>query len=161
MIAGMLRLLLIILCALVCSPARAQAIVTLWDPAYLAVRPGASVEVMVIAEIRPGYALIAHQADDPYLQPLTLRFRPTPQAVVGAPRYPAAQETHVDADRRKVLAHAGTLRIAVPVAVSKQAAPGELTLQGELRYQACVQLRCSATRTLPVKVTLDVQPAKS
>ena len=53
------------------------------------------------------------------------------------------------------------LRIAVPVTVSKQAAPGEVTLQGELRYQACVELRCSATRTLPVKLTIDVLPAKS
>ena len=134
---------------------------TLWDPAYVAVRPGASVEIMVIAEIRPGYVVIAHQASDADLQPLTLRFRPTRQAVVGAPRYPAAQEAHVDADRRKLPTHAGMLRIAVPVTVSKQAAPGEMTLQGELRYQACVELRCSATRTLPVKLTIDVLPAKS
>lgn len=159
-IAGMVRLLLIMLCALACSPAQAQALMTLWDPAYVAVRPGASVEIMVIAEIRPGYVVIAQQARDANLQPLTLRFRPARQAVVGAPRYPAAQEARVDADRRKLPTHAGVLRIAVPVTVSKQAAPGEITLQGELRYQACVELRCSATRTLPVKLTIDVLPAR-
>lgn len=142
------------------SPAHAQAIMTLWDPAYVAVRPGTSVEIMVIAEIRPGYVVIAHEASDANLLPLTLRFRPNPQAAVGAPRYPAGQEARVDVDRRKVPAHEGTLRIAVPVTVSKQAPPGEVKLQGELRYQACVELRCSATRTLPVKLTLDVRPAK-
>jgi len=152
--------LLLLLGALVCGSAHAQALVTLWDPAYVAVRPGASVSIMVIAEIRPGYVLIAHDAGGTDLQPLTLRFRPTPQVAVGAPRYPAAQDAHVDADRRKVPTHAGTLRIAVPVTVSKQAAPGEVTLQGELRYQACVELRCSATRTLPIKLTIDVLPAK-
>jgi hypothetical protein len=156
----MARLLLILLCALACSPAHAQAIMRLWDPAYVAVRPGASVEIMIIAEIRPGYVVIAHQASAD-LQPLTLRFRPTPRAAVGAPRYPAGQEARVDADRRKILAHAGTLRIAVPVTVSKQAKPGEVTLQGELRYQACVELRCSATRTLPVKLAIDILPVKN
>jgi hypothetical protein len=152
--------LLLLLSTLVCSAAHAQAIVTLWDPAYAAVRPGATAQIMVIAEVRPGYVVIAHEASDADLQPLTLRFRPTRQAAVGAPRYPAAQEAHVDADRRKVPTYAGTLRIAVPVTVSKQAAPGEVTLQGELRYEACIELRCSATRTLPVKLTIDILPAK-
>jgi hypothetical protein len=166
-ITGMLRLAVILFCVLGCSPACAQAIVKLWDPAYVSVRPGASVEVMVIAEVRAGYVVIAHEAEDKTLQPLTLRFSAprqtvagTPGAVVGTPRYPPGQETRVDADQRKVLAHGGRLQIAVPVSVSKQAAPGELTLQGELRYQACVELRCSATRMLPVKLTLDVLPGK-
>jgi hypothetical protein len=156
----MLRLLAIALTLLACPSARGQAIMKLWDPAYVAVRPGASVELMVMAQIRPGYVVIAHQAEDAMLQPLTLRFRPARQALVGAPRYPAAQEAPVDADRRKLPTHAGTLSIAVPVTVSKQAAPGALTLQGELRYQACVELRCSAMRTLPVRLTIDVLPAK-
>jgi hypothetical protein len=156
----MVRPIIVLLCALACPPAQAQALVTLWDPAYVAVRPGARVEIMVIAEIRPGYVVIAQQARDADLQPLTLRFRPARQAVVGAPRYPDAQEAYVDADRRKLPTHAGMLRIAVPVTVSKQAPPGEITLQGELRYQACVELRCSATRTLPVQLTIDVLPAK-
>jgi len=79
---------------------------------------------------------------------------------IGEPRYPGGQESRVDADRRKVLTHAGTLRIAVPVTVSKKAAPGGMTLEGELRYQACIELRCSATRTLPVRLTIDVLPAR-
>lgn len=156
----MLRLLVTLLCLLACSSARGQAILKLWDPAYVAVRPGASIEVMVIAEVRVGYAVIAHEAADATLQPLTLRFRPARQATFGSPRYPAGQETRVDVDRRKVPAHAGTLRIAVPVTVSKQAPPGEMMLQGELRYQACIELRCSAIRTLPIKLTLDVLPVK-
>ncbi len=160
-IAGMLRLLLTMTLAVACAPAHAQAILTLWDPAYVAVRPGASVQVMIIADIRPGYVVIANQADDPSLQPLSLRFRPTSAVTVGAPRYPAAQAAYVDADRRKVLSHAGTLRVAVPVTVSKRAPPGTVQLEGELRYQACFELRCSATRTLPVKLTIDVLPAKS
>jgi len=155
----MVRLLVILCCTLACSPVRAQAILKLWDPAYVSVRPGASVEIILIAEVQGGYAVIAHDAEDSALQPLTLRFRPLRQVVVGTPRYPAGQPTHVDADRRKVSAHVGRLQIAVPVSVSKQTQAGELTLLGELRYQACVELRCSATRTLPVNLTLDVLPA--
>jgi hypothetical protein len=154
------RLLVILCCALACSPARGQVILKLWDPAYVAVRQGASVELVVIAEVQGGYAVIAHDAEDAALQPLTLRFQPLRQVIVGIPRYPAGQLTHVDADRRQVSAHAGRLQIAVPVTISKQAALGEIILQGELRYQACVELRCSARRTLPVKLTLDVLPTK-
>ena len=71
--------------------------------------------------------------------------------------------TEAEAERqtaRSIGGKVGTLRIAVPVTISKQAAPGEVTLQGELRYQACFELRCSATRTLPVKLTIDVLPAR-
>jgi hypothetical protein len=159
MMAGMTRLLFALLCAAAGVPAGAQSIVALWDPAYVAVRPGASVQIMVIADIRPGYVVIAHQATDAQLLPLTLHFPATRGVTVGAPRYPAAQDARVDADRRTVPTYARTLRIAVPIAVSKRAPPGELTLQGELRYQACVAQRCTAPRTLPVKLTLDVQPA--
>jgi hypothetical protein len=115
---------------------------------------------MVIADIRPGYVVIASQGGGSDLQPLSLRFRPTSAVTLGAPRYPPAQHAYVDADRRKVLSHAGTLRIAVPVTVSKRAPPGAVKLEGELRYQACFELRCSATRTLPVRLTIDVLPAK-
>lgn len=157
----MLRPFLAMVFALGCVPAHAQALLRLWDPAYVAVRPGASVQIMVIADIRPGYVVIASQAGDSGLQPLALRFGPVSSVTLGAPRYPSAQESHVDTDRRKVLTHSGTLRIAVPVIVSKQAPPGAVKLEGELRYQACIELRCSATRTLPVKLTIDVLPGRS
>lgn len=157
----MLRPLLAMVCMLACVPTYAQAILTLWDPAYVAVRPGARVQIMVIADIRQGYVVIANQAAKSDLQPLSLRFRPASGVTLGAPRYPPAQEAPVDADRRKVLTHAGTLRIEVPVTVSKQAPPGTVQLEGELRYQACIELRCSATRTLPVNLTIDVLPARS
>jgi hypothetical protein len=157
----MLRPFLTGVFALACAPAHAQAILKLWDPAYVAVRPGASVEVMVIADIRPGYVLIANPASASNLQPLSLRFGPAPALTLGAPRYPPAQEAHVDADRRKVLTYSGTLRIAVPVTVSKRTPAGTVKLEGELRYQACFEMRCSATRTLPVKLMIDVLPARS
>ena len=160
MIASMTRLLLVFLAAVFCTPARAQSIVALWDPAYVAVRPGASVQIMVIADIRPDYVVVAHQAADAQLAPLTLRFPAMRGVAVGAPRYPAAQDARVDADRRSIPTYAGTVRIAVPVTVSKQMPPGELTLQGELHYQACVELRCTASRTLPVRLTLDVKPVE-
>jgi hypothetical protein len=159
MIASMTRLLLVFLAAVFCMPARAQSIVALWDPAYVAVRPGASVQIMVIADIRPDYVVVAHQAADAQLAPLTLRFPATRGVAVGAPRYPAAQDARVDADRRRSQP-TRPLRIAVPVTVSKHTPPGELTLQGELRYQACVELRCTASRTLPVRLTLDVKPVE-
>jgi hypothetical protein len=160
MIAGMTRLLLALLAASAWAPAGAQSIVALWDPAYVAVRPGATVQIMVIADIRPGYVVVAHQARDAQLLPLTLRFPATRGVTVGALRYPAAQDARVDADRRRVPTYAGTMRIAVPITVSKRAPPGELTLRGELRYQACVAQRCTASRTLPVQLTLDVQPVE-
>jgi hypothetical protein len=158
MIAGMIRLLFALLVAPAAMPAGAQSIVALWDPAYVAVRPGASVQIMIVADIRRDYVVVANQARDAQLLPLTLRFPARRGVTVGAPRYPAAQDARVDADRRRVPAYAGTLRIAVPVTVSQQAPPGELTLHGELRYQACFAQRCTASRTLPVKLTLDVLP---
>ena len=161
MIAPVIRILLAVAVALVCSPASAQAVVALWDPAYVAVRPGASVKVMIIATIQPGHVLVAQQPQGGQLLPLSLRLRSAPHITVGTPIYPAAEEARTGPEEREVTGYTGTLRIAVPISVSNRAPAGELQLHGELLYQACNRRGCFKPRSLPVRLPIDVQAARA
>ena len=136
----MLRLLLILLCLLACSSARAQAILKLWDPAYVAVRPGASIEVMVIARgpgglrgdrprgrgrdaAAPDPAVSARPPGDFRQPPLSCRAR-------DARRCRSAQGTCP----RRHAAHRGAGH-------RFEAGPARRDdVQGELRYQACMRV---------------------
>jgi hypothetical protein len=160
MIAPVMRILLAVLLVLVCAPADAQ-VVSLWDPAYVAVRPGASVKVMIIASIRPGYLVAARQPQGRQLQPLSVSLRPAPYLAVGTPIYPAAKMTELDPDQAGLAGHTGTLRIAVPISVSRQAPAGELQLHGELHYQACSPRVCFKPRSLPIRIPIEVQAART
>jgi hypothetical protein len=151
------RLVLFFIALAGCSAVRAQAIVALWDPAYVSMRPGASARLLVIANVRPGHVLIANQARSAKLRPLQLRLRPPPRISLGPPRYPQAEDTSIDGSDQLVPTYSGTVQIAVPVTVAANTAPGELWLTGELRYQSCSRRGCAPARSLPVRIPIDVQ----
>ena len=130
---------------------------TLWDPAYVAVRPGASVEIMVIAEIRPGYGSSPTvrrrrpAGSDPAVRPTARRLSALSlsRRAGGACRCRPAQAAHA-------CEHAAS-RCRSRV---EAAAPGEMTLQASCATRPAWS--CAARRrTLPVKVTIDVLPPKA
>jgi hypothetical protein len=155
-----IRILLALMLALACAAADAQ-VVSLWDPAYVAVRPGASVNVMVIITIGAGYVVVAEQPQGDRLRPLSLRLRSVPHLSVGTPIYPPAEETRAVPGEPGLTGYTGTLRIAVPISVARQAPAGELQLQGELHYQACSRRGCFRPRSLPIRLAIDVQAPRT
>lgn len=154
----MLKALVFLIAVVACAAARAETIVALWDPAYVALRPGAHVQLMVIAKIRPGHAVIARQAGSEDVQRLFLRMRPARNVSLGAPLYPRGVPVEGVPGEQGLLGHIGMLRIAVPVTIAARTPTGQLVLSGELHYQSCDRYACSAPQTLPVRIPIDVQP---
>jgi len=137
------------------SSARAAEIVTLWESAYVSARPGATVHLLLQADIRSGYVVVAQQARGPGLLPLDLKLSDNPYLKTGPPSFPTAQGSMVG--ERKVAGYASTLRIMLPVTISPRAPAGETVLSGELRYQACDGTRCLSAQTLPIALVIDIQ----
>ena len=139
-----------------CAAAHADDIVTLWDTAYVSVRPGTTVRLILLADIAPGYVVVAHQAQADQPIPLTLQVERTAYLTPGSPTYPVAEQGAVEGGTLRVPVYSATLRIALPITVSPQAPAGETMLEGELRYQACNTWRCLPPRTVPVQLVLDI-----
>lgn len=136
-------------------PARAVEIVTLWDSAYVSARPGATVHLLLQADIRSGYVVVAQQARGAGLLPLSVKLNDDQYLKTGRPSFPTAEQRLVGA--RKVAAYASILHIMLPVTISPQAPAGETTLSGELRYQACDDTRCMSPQTVPVVLVIDIE----
>ncbi len=151
------RVLHLLAALLACTLAHADDIVTLWDTAYVSVRPGTTVRLILLADIHPGYVVVAHQAQPDPLAPLTLQVGGAPYLTPGRPTYPAAEQGPVEGGTLRVPVNSATLRIALPITVSPQAPAGETMLEGELRYQACNTWRCLPPRALPVQLVLDIK----
>jgi hypothetical protein len=56
------RVLPLLAAVLACTLAHADDIVTLWDTAYVSVRPGTTEHLILLADMHPGYMVVAHQA---------------------------------------------------------------------------------------------------
>jgi len=121
------------------------------------VRAGESVTLRVTVSIKPGYHVQANPVLNPYLIPLLLTVQATPFIRAGEPVYPQAKRMRLLGSDEDLVIYDGTFLLEQPVSVSKDSPPGETTLAGSLRYQACDDRRCLTPRTLPVALGLRVR----
>ena len=121
------------------------------------VRAGESVTLRVTVSVKPGYHVQANPVLNPALIPLTLTVPATPSASAGKPVYPQAKRMRLLGSDEDLVIYDGTFALEQPVSVSKDSPPGETTLDGSLRYQACDDRHCLLPRTLPVQLKLRVQ----
>ncbi len=71
--------------------------------------------------------------------------------------YPASQKLRLDAIDETVPAYTDHFRMTREITIA-EAAKGDLTVQGTLRYQACDDTMCYIPETLPLKWQLQVMP---
>ena len=122
------------------------------------VRPGGSATLRVSVSVTPGYHVQANPVLNPYLIPLLLEVTGTADVRVGPPVYPPAKRMRLAGDEQDLVIYDGTFVIEQPVTVSPGSPPGEVMLEGSLRYQACDDHRCLRPRTVPVRLRLVVGP---
>jgi hypothetical protein len=71
--------------------------------------------------------------------------------------YPASKTLHLKAINKTVPVYTDRLRILREVTIAKSVKPGELTVEGTLRYQACDDKQCFLPETVPLKWVLRVE----
>jgi len=72
--------------------------------------------------------------------------------------YPASKMMRLPVIDETVPVYTGDFRVLREITIGKSAQPGELTVEGSLRYQACDEKQCFVPETVPLKWVLRVEP---
>jgi DsbC/DsbD-like thiol-disulfide interchange protein len=99
--------------------------------------------------VNEGFHVNSHTPKSELLIPTKLTFEPAAGVKAGEVEYPAGSEySFASSPGEKLDVYTGTFSLKLPV----QAAAGEHTVAGVLRYQACDHAACYPPKSLPVSV---------
>jgi len=119
--------------------------------------PNSRVELVVKIEIAPGYHINANKPDDEYLIPTSLTGTPVIGIDWKTAIYPAAVTVLKAFSSKPLKVYSGEVVIKLPFVIAPTAVTGGLTINAELRVQACNNESCFPPRKIPIlaKVTID------
>ena len=132
------------------------------------VSPGDQFAVAVVFDFADGWHAWPHEPNVPKeldLSPIptTIARAPTTDTRlrVGPPQWPAVTEVEVSfgAKPGKIQSYAGRAVAYIPVMVSPAAAPGKITLEIAVGYQACNETMCQAPAEETLSITLEITSA--
>lgn len=104
--------------------------------------------------ILPGFHVNSDKPKDEYLIPLKLAWTGGPLEAVSI-TYPKPEEVKVGTDMLRVFT--GTFQIQTEFKAREHAAPGNSTVTGKLRYQACNSDMCFRPATADVTVPVTIE----
>lgn len=118
------------------------------------VRPGSRVTLSVELTLDDHVHVYAAGAEG-YL-PIAWTLADSAAWKTGPVRFPASKILKLDAIDEIAPVFDGTFRISREVTIANQAAAGNLTLEGTVRYQACDDRLCYRPESVPVKWTVHI-----
>jgi len=137
--------------------AMAQApALTVKPPVGVVVKKGATIEVKLLATLNEGFHLNSHTPTEDYLIPLSLKWDGPLEAVDIV--YPKPQLEKYSFDDKPLSVLTGQFPLVTKFKAPASAALGPVTLNGEVRYQACNNNACFPPKKVPVKLTIQVLP---
>lgn len=139
---------------------RASAVVA--PRAYVSLAPvprGRAFELAVVAKIRPGFHINAHEASGEYLIPTTLEAElPAGFRALGT-LYPPGVLRRFKFSPAQLSVYEGSVTLRMKLQAPPDAALGARQLALTLRYQACNEEVCLPPVKLPVSAELEIAPA--
>jgi DsbC/DsbD-like thiol-disulfide interchange protein len=135
------------------APAKPKAYV-LYDAEAQTVPAGRPATLELRFQVVPGYHVNSHTPKSQLLIPTVVTLQPAPGVKTAALEYPAGKSYSFSFDPgNKLDIYADSFTVKLPVI----AAPGQHTIDGSLRYQACDNAACYPPRILPVKVLFNAK----
>jgi hypothetical protein len=131
-------------------------VLTVKPPVGVVVKKGGTVDVRVTASLNEGFHLNSHTPSEDYLIPLTLKWDGPLEEVEVV--YPKPQLEKYSFDDKPLSVLTGQFPLVTKFKAPPSAAPGPVTLNGKVRYQACNNNACFAPKTVPVTLTVQVLP---
>jgi DsbC/DsbD-like thiol-disulfide interchange protein len=126
-----------------------------------AVHAGSRARAVVLAEIASGYHVNDHRPTREYLIPTELKFDAPKQVTVEKVVYPQGELKKFAFSDAPLSVYQGVLKVGVLFRVARATPPGEYTLEGQFRYQACNDHACLPPVTLPVTLAVKVVPRQT
>jgi hypothetical protein len=136
--------------------AQNNGVLTVAPVEKLSIKRGATAEVKLKAELRPGFHVNSNAPADEYLIPLKLTWAKEPLEAEQV-SYPKPQSEQYEFSAKPVSVFSGTFEIATRFKAPVTAQNGLGMMTGKLRYQACNNKECLPPKTIDVHVTLDIQ----
>jgi len=120
---------------------------------------GSDARLALQVKLPEGLHTNSNKPRDPLVQAIRLTVTPLAGTTVGELVFPEAVDLKTAGYDQPLSVFAGSFVIGVVVHLDSSLKPGNLTLEGKLRYQACDERLCYPPRTLPVNWTLRVVAA--
>ena len=141
----------------VCASAQ-MVVMTLTPPMSVVAKKGSTVTVKLPAKMRDGYHCNSNTPSDEYLIPLKLTWASANGSLqTEVVKYPKpAMEKYPFSDK-PLSVFSGSFDIVTDFKVAADAKPGQVTLTGKLKYQACNESMCLPPKTLDVQVPVIVE----
>jgi DsbC/DsbD-like thiol-disulfide interchange protein len=138
----------------------AEGPVTVAEVAPVKITAGASSAVHVPVRVADGHRVQANPASNEFLVPLQVEIEDSDGLVFGPPIYPEAEPYRLEGADEDLDTYAGEIEVVVPVSATATAAPGDHSVMGQLRYQACNPRMCLFPASVPVELQIVVTASK-
>jgi hypothetical protein len=125
-------------------------------PQKAVVKRGATAEVRLNVELKPGFHVNSDKPADAYLIPLRLRWEPG-ALVATETAFPKAEARSYSFSQKPVSVFTDKFPIVTKFTAAPDAPVGPGFLTGKLRYQACTDDRCFPPKTVEVKLPYSIQ----
>lgn len=122
----------------------------------LSLKPGGSQWLFIPVQVAEGYHVQANPASEDYLIALRLDLRCPEGLTCGPPVYPSSKPFRLKGSDKELDVYDGLMELRLTLSADGDVAPGERTVEGTLRYQACDDRRCLFPATAPVSVPVQV-----
>ncbi|HEY3740480.1 MAG TPA: protein-disulfide reductase DsbD domain-containing protein [Bryobacteraceae bacterium] len=129
----------------------------LTPPMSVTAKRGATVAVKVQARLRDGYHCNTNTPSDEYLIPLKLTWTAPGSLQVADVKYPKGTMEKYPFSEKPLSVYSGVFDIVTDFKVPSDAKPGQSTIAGKVRYQACDDRACYPPKTLEVQVPVIIE----
>jgi len=120
------------------------------------VRSGQRIALILDVELKPAIHVYAPGVQG-YI-PIDLAIAQSSAATPYPTVYPPSKTLHLAAIDETVPVYTGAFHVLREITIGKTVKPGDLTVEGTFRYQACDDVKCFLPTTVPVKWTFKVEP---
>ncbi len=138
------------------SGALPDELVTVSSPALVIVAQGGGGQARVSVTVADGFHVQANPASADFLIPLRLQLRAKGGVRATIPVYPPGEPYRLEGMPNELMTYNGSIEIVVHLTAGDSAQPGDRTLRGVLRYQACDDRSCRIPASVPVSVPVRV-----
>ena len=132
-----------------------NSILTVQAPPPQAVKAGTDKVVKLHVKLSTGYHVNSNKPADEYLIPLKLTWTADP-LTVSSVSFPEPKMEKYSFSEKPLSVYTGDFDIMTQFQAPANAAKGDKTITGKLRYQACSATACYPPRTADVKITINV-----
>lgn len=117
---------------------------------------GGTATTAVTLVVSPGWHINANPPSLDYMIPTVVKLRAENGIRAGAPAYPRPKEQKLSFEETPLRVFDGEAVVRLPVVVAAGTAPGAVTAQGTVQFQACNDEVCLAPASVPFEVMVTV-----